>query len=406
MSLASVVFIEQYIVNDGWPGTEIPVSILNHIACRYDVSVITGDTAYIPISNSPFKLDPTIHICKCKTYFKGSHFIVKLINSLSFSMQLFFYLLRLSKPSLIVCQTNPPPAILICSFFSYLRQIPLMIISMDVYPDVLFSKSSRSMKKLLHLVNPLFKFAYSTASSIVSLSRDMQEILIEKGVDRSRIRIIPNWSLGELNDSSNFIYRSFLPDDLSEYCFKQNHYVLLYAGNLGAAHDWLTLAQAFKAYSPSLCKLLIVSNGREVPSFQKFVNTSNISNISFSSSVPLNRLNRLLTIASVGLVTLDKRSVGSVFPSKFASLLSRGIPILYIGPPSDISYYIDEYKIGFWILNDDYNSLVDLLVNLDNDVYDLRVYSHNAYLLYKSHFSKSSSLLKYDRIISQTSAIS
>ena len=54
-------------------------------------------------------------------------------------------------------------------------------------------------------------------------------------------------------------------------------------------------------------------------------------------------------------------AVGNVSPSKFQTYLSHSLPIIYIGPPSDISSLILEYNAGYVISNGDSPSFIQTI---------------------------------------------
>jgi colanic acid biosynthesis glycosyl transferase WcaI len=407
--MKSLLYIEQFIVNDGWTGTEIPCSIVNDLAADlFDVTVVTGDVPYLYTNIPIFSLSSTIKVYKCFSFVKSSKtFFYKLINSYSFSFSLLFYFLILKRPDIVVCQTNPPQLVLLVSAYCKLFKIPFCLVCMDLYPEIFFAKWKSIPSPISSFLRFFFSVSYINADKVISLGRGMSQRLIKKGVDPAKIFVIPNWALGlTITETSNssYVYRQFYGDTLSRYGCPDKNHILLYSGNLGVAHDWNTLAHSLSHNSYSNINTIIVSRGIHISRFRQYSKKYHMANLRFYDPVPINELINLFSIASLGIVTLDALSSGVVVPSKFASLLSRGIPVLYIGPNSDISDYINEFSCGFHFANFASTDLSVFLQSLDNDEINLHPYSINAYNLYKKLFSKTHALSKYRSVLSNLSS--
>ena len=111
-------------------------------------------------------------------------------------------------------------------------------------------------------------------------------------------------------------------------------------------------------------------------------------------------LRQIRHIKSYYLVSIKKDCLGYVLPSKLAGYLSRGIPVIYIGPKSDICDLITEFKAGLVIRNNDINHFATAILETSYNEELLKNYRLGALTLYDSLMNKDIGLKKYSQIIS------
>ena len=123
--------------------------------------------------------------------------------------------------------------------------------------------------------------------------------------------------------------------------------------------------------------------------------------MTIKSYVDADDMPHTMGLASLGLVTLRKNYSGLVYPSKFAGYIARGIPILYIGPNSEISEIINKYEIGFCFKNGESERLSNFLINLNKNQNLLNNYGKNARNFYLENMSSKIGLEKYRNLVSK-----
>jgi hypothetical protein len=120
---------------------------------------------------------------------------------------------------------------------------------------------------------------------------------------------------------------------------------LLYAGNLGRAHDaqpFLDLARATRDAGVVVAFQGIGRREREVREAAR-----DLPNVRFLPACDVRELPLRLRAADAHLVSLRPEWSGIVVPSKFFAALSAGRPVLYAGPDdSDVARWIREHDVG------------------------------------------------------------
>ena len=183
---SKLVIIEQYFYPEGWSGAQITRDIAIYLQKKgWNVEVICGDKQYVK-SKENIQDDPRkkgISINRINLPFSSRRYFFRSINQFYFSFLAFFKLITDKKICLVIVQTNPPPIVITSLLFSMLTNKSYLIISMDLYPDVLLAnliEPFRSISK--NLLSPIFNRSYKSADKVISLSSTMSKSLTGRAI--------------------------------------------------------------------------------------------------------------------------------------------------------------------------------------------------------------------------------
>lgn len=395
-----ILFVEQFYYPEGWGGAELPLDLTVRLAgAGFYVEVICGADQYAPVEGAPSP-DPRLHgirIRRIPSLLRGRIHRAKVIRQLWFYTALLPLLFFRRPPDLIVSQTNPPLAVIAVAAAARLWRKPFIIIAMDIYPEVLIAHGAmRANSVPAAILKRGFGWAYASARRVVALGPKMSERLQTKGVDPTRIVEIPNWSTGAqglVTGSSNMLRTEW---DL------EDKFVLLYSGNLGLAHEFETLLKGFERAHRSLpsLRLIFVGRGSRLAEVERRVNDLGIAPIvRFNDLLPAERLPESFGIANLAIVTLQPGFEGLVVPSKLQGYMARGIPILYIGPRSDIDHFIERSTGGVSLRCDDVEGVAAAIIELASDPQRLAMLSRQARQFYEAELNRSRGLARYESAI-------
>lgn len=352
--MASIIYAEEYFYPEGWGGAQLSRDIVKALQRDgHQVAVVCGSVPYIQPASSTTSDHSLlgIKIIRLVTLARSRFLHLRVSNHLLFSLQCFAALLMEQDVDLIIVQTNPPPIVVIGGLAAWLRRKPLVIIAMDIYPNAFLAfwpaLAGTFLAKILSIP---FDWAYRSAKFVVALGPCMADLLCEKHVQRNRIRIIPNWATGNLD-----IRRGAKNQLLNQWQLK-GCFTILYSGSLGIAHEIDTILASLIALRSSCpyLRMLCVARGTRLPAARKAVEAANLEDlVIFRDLVIPDLLPETMGIASIALVSIRPGFEGVVVPSKLAGYLARGIPVLYIGPNSDISQLIQDSKSGACFINGD-----------------------------------------------------
>ena len=253
------------------------------------------------------------------------------LNFAGFLLLCSLRLLVLRRFDVVVALTSPPLISFLAALFVKLKGGSFCFWVMDLNPDEAIaagwleqnSATSRILQRMLN-------YSLKVASRTVVLDRFMKERVVAKGVDATRIAIVPPWS-----HDDEVVY-----SPAGREAFRQQHelsdnFVVMYSGNHSPCHPLDTLLDAARALKEkSEIVFCFVGGGSE----QAKVREAGLSNVQCLPYQPLNELSNSLSAADLHVVVMGEKFVGIVHPCKVYNILSIGAPVLYIGPePSHVT---------------------------------------------------------------------
>lgn len=224
------------------------------------------------------------------------------------------------------------------------RGQPYICLVMDLYPDVaLQSGWLPPASRLARALTALSRFALGQADAVVVIGRCMAERLIAAGIRAERIHLIPNWS------NAKEIYPvTQAHNRLRKTLGLNNHFVVLYSGNMGTAHffdDILAAANQLRAV-PGL-QFLFVGEGSRKREVIAAVAQHQLGNVQLLPLQPVEFLADSLSMADLHFVCLREGFEGLMVPSKAYGALASGRPLLYQGEAGgEIARMIQAERVG------------------------------------------------------------
>lgn len=277
------------------------------------------------------------------------------LNFGSFMLLCSLRLLVLRRFEVVVALTSPPLISFLAALFVKLKGGSFCFWVMDLNPDEAIaagwlernSVTSRMLQRML-------KYSLRVASRTIVLDRFMKERVVGKGVDASRVAIVPPWSHDD--------HVGYSP--AGREAFRQQHglrdkFVVMYSGNHSPCHPLDTLLDAAHALEDkpeiSFC---FIGGGSE----QAKVRESGLTNVKCLPYQPLNELSNSLSAADLHVVVMGERFVGIVHPCKVYNILSIGAPVLYIGPePSHVTDIASQHGQFYLALHGDVAAVVQAI---------------------------------------------
>lgn len=205
-----------------------------------------------------------------------------------------------------------------------LTKSPIVFWVQDLWPESLIATGAVRSPWILGAVGKLVRYIYDGCDRILVTSRDFVCSVSERVADKSKIRYFPQY--GES------VYRKLeLPTDAPERRLVPDGFVVMFAGNIGAAQDFGTILDAFeqlKGYRD--VQLVVIGEGRmkswvEVEVARRGLEAS----VSLLGRYPVEAMPRFFALADLLLVTLKKDPVFRLtVPAKIQSYLACGKPLI------------------------------------------------------------------------------
>lgn len=231
----------------------------------------------------------------------------------------------LPRQDVIVALSSPPLLSVVAAIVARLRGVRWMAWVMDIHPDAAIAANLLDPNSLMaRVARKLSRWSLRRADRVVALDRYMAQRLIDLGVERDRIEVIPLWMQGDITfdlagrDAVRFT-RGW--DD---------KFVVMCAGNHGACHPSDTLRAVVQELRGEASILFCwVGGGSQWPGLLQMTSRT----VTLVEYVPHEELAALLSAADLHMVTMGEPFVGLIHPCKVYNVIAAQRPFFYIGPP-------------------------------------------------------------------------
>jgi glycosyltransferase involved in cell wall biosynthesis len=234
------------------------------------------------------------------------------------------------------------------------------------------------------------------ASQNVVLGELMRNKLLEEGVHRSAISVIPNWADGEaicpLRPSNNELRRQWgLLGKL----------VVGYSGNMGRAHEFDTVLGAMESLADhDAVSFLFVGGGAKLEELRAEARRRELKNAIFLPYQPREKLGLSLTVPDVHLISLKPDLEGLIVPSKFYGIAAAGRPTIHIGDPGgEIPRLLKEHGCGMAVQSGNVHELVLLIRRLEHSRDEVRKMGDRARAMFDRCFAKPRAMESWFRLL-------
>ncbi len=313
----------------------------------------------------------------------GAFFLV--LNYLSFVFFSFFTSRFRVKGSydIIFCHlTSPITAALPAIWLKKRFKIPLVLWVLDLWPESVENTTNIKNKHLYRYLNKLVKYIYTQSDHILVSSRYFIDSVEEKlGGNKVPISYFPNWAedifVEDLKDSIDL---PALPEGFN----------IMFAGNIGEAQDFESIALAAKKTQGRGINWIIIGDGRKNDWLKKEIVKKDITNIVLLGRFPLNTMPDFFKKADAMLVTLKDAPIFRLtVPAKIQAYMASSKIILGMinGEANDL---IKDSEGGYAVPAGDYESLAAKAMDLKNlNSEEKKNMEKSSRKYYLKHFSKS-----------------
>lgn len=339
----------------------IMTEIANALTVKYEVKVICGPEVYDAKKKrdetSKQRLDSSIQLLRVKGIDENKKSSLSRAKKfILISKQLFKVAKKNVKEGDVVFMvSNPFPLILSMAKLKRTRNFRLVMLVHDVFPEGLLLRFHIKGFIAKLLMNK-FNYSYAKADTLISLGRDMCDLLGRKTEGKTDIVQIENWA-----DIENIHPIERRPE---------KKIVLQYAGNIGRAQGIQEIIEYVKEAKNPQLRFDIWGTGTMEDSLKRYVNENGMQDaVSFKGPYFRSQQEQVLNACDIALVSLNKNMYGRGVPSKTYNILGAGKPVLYIGPANtEIGLMVEEEGVGFAYTNEEKDKIVVFLRTLKPEV--------------------------------------
>jgi glycosyltransferase involved in cell wall biosynthesis len=268
----------------------------------------------------------------------------------------------------------------------------------DLWPELPHAMGVINNPVILFGMSLLEWMGYHMADLCIGLAPGICEGIIRRGIEPSRVILIPNGCDLSLF-SDDFEDKSIFGTP----AINNETFVAFFCGAHGIANGLdaiLDAALVLKKRGAEQIRIVLVGEGREKRRLKERAISEGLGNILFLNSVPKAAMTKMLKAADVGLMLL--KNVPAFYygtsPNKFFDYLASGLPVLnnYPGWVADL---ISSNQCGEVVPPDNAEELADSLIKLSMNRERTRQLGQNALALARKSFSRLDLAQKFEEAL-------
>ena len=292
-----------------------------------------------------------------------------------------FWVVLFGRKYKVVTVSTAPPVLLAFSvaLACKIRRMKLVYHCMDVHPEIGQIAGEFNKEWVFNFLIKLDQFTCRVASSIIVLSGDMKQSLLQRDDTlQNKIEIINNYNLG----GDQLVKQNF---------FDQNDgkFRIVFAGNIGRFQNLDILVTALsRANNKANMQLVFVGEGVALDQLKNLVQELKLERfVQFIPHQPIGIAKKIIKDSQIAVVSIQEKIIHYAYPSKTMTYLSLGIPILaLVERESELAKTIINHNLGFVCSPKDIESLSNVISNLNNEMQSID--KSNIQKYFRDTFSK------------------
>ena len=234
------------------------------------------------------------------------------------------------------------------------------------------------------------RYAYRHADQIITISEDMKELLIEKGADSQKTKVVYNWSYTD----SLYRYEDVYSEKIAKF-LSTDKFNVVYAGNIGTMQNVDVVVETAKLMQDEEdVHFHIFGDGMYKERLQH--EAEGLSNISFWPMQPSELAPSIYAMADVNVIPLAPNIYRTALPSKTATCIACGKPIVFcIGRESKLLNILEQNGLCAFVPSDDAKCLAESVLNLKKSLKDRTFLDEK----FHQYFEREKNSNEYSRLI-------
>jgi colanic acid biosynthesis glycosyl transferase WcaI len=269
------------------------------------------------------------------------------------------------KPDLLLVVSPPLGLGITARLLSRIWGIPYVFDVMDLQPDAAVELGMLGSGALLRSLYRLEKSAYEHAGLVSTLTEGMRQRIISKSIPESKVTL---FALSA--DPDLFLVRR----GIDGAAFRQRYgldgkFIVTHSGNMGVKQGLNVILDAaeLSRNRPDIVYLL-VGDGATRHELEARAAAQNLTNIKFLPVLTRDQFREMLAASDISLITQQRSVADIVFPSKTATLMTVGCPLVAsVNPNSEVARAIRESGAGLVVAPEEPYSLLSAITNLLDD---------------------------------------
>lgn len=248
---------------------------------------------------------------------------------------------------------TPATAYAAAGLLRLLRRTPTVVHVQDLWPESVTQSALAprgTAGRIIHRgLSAAMSYVYGSAAGIAVIAPSMRDLVVARGADPHRVRVVLNWADESL----------FHPVDATaesrEAIGRRDRCTIMYAGSMGPFQNVEDSVRAAAAVSD--VDLVLIGSGTQEAAAQELAATLGAHNVRFLGRREPQQMAALYGAADYQLVTLkDLPIFRGTIPSKLQAALAAGSPVV-VSVPGDCADLVRRDRIGLACPPEDWRAL-------------------------------------------------
>lgn len=235
------------------------------------------------------------------------------------------------------------------------KGIPVIFNVQDIFPEnAVYSGKMKADGLVYKCFAFMQRHAYRYASKIITISEDMKDQLVEIGAEADKVEVVYNWSYRDtIYDPSEIDYSCL------DGIIDRSKFNVVYAGNIGVMQNVeIVIRAAAQMKSDKDVCFHVIGDGAYRKKLEQLAIDLQADNVYFHDMMPSACAPAIYSAADVNIIPLAENIYRTALPSKTATCLACGKPIIFaIGKESKFGQKVCEQIAAHVVASDDAGSL-------------------------------------------------
>lgn len=366
-----VLLLTHYFPPEIGSGPHYPFELAESLVKRgHRVTVVTGFPRYnVPVMPPDYRMRLLKRECKSGVQilrinapnFYGSSVVSRGLVQMLAPPVLGFRAALAGRHDVIYTITPPIMIGLAARRVAQVHRVPWVANVQDLFPQCMIDLGILRGQRLIRMFERMERTLYRTATAITVMSPGNREFVIGRGGDPERVHVVPNWV-----DTSAFSRDAPRGSFRREYGLGEG-FLVAFAGTMGFSQGLEVVIEAARLTEGEEGLLwLMVGGGAERDRLAAAA--EGLTNVRFLPMQPKEKYPSVLADSDVCLVTLRPEVATPTVPSKIATIMAAGRPLIASIPATgDARRVVEEAGAGAVVPPADARALADAVVALKRD---------------------------------------
>lgn len=315
-----------------------------------------------------------------------TNFIIRYLDEVKWAFQSFAHWRKIKDADVVFLQSCPTA---VCQLFllKVFCRKPVLFNIYDMWPGHAMDLGVMNSKLLYNCFRYIQKFAYILCTKIAVLSEDMEQKLMQEGVPKRKICIVPAW----YDDKSAMEIPKEQNKFLKKYNLHPKEFIVQFAGTIGYVFNYkIVLDTAEKLIDDKNIRFHMIGDGAFKEAFVNEAKKRNLNNIDFFPLQPVDIVPDVYSACDIALIPLRKGVIGNGVPSK-APLLMACHKTIVNSVEEDSAYFhlFNDNNMGISVPINDAERLANVIRELSTNPKKCKEMADNAKKYSRTYYTAS-----------------